>query len=97
MEKAQRGQTQARCRTGKAEQWDGRHHACGHQHYIQGPRVAAHVAGRAVGNAEEIDSGHRQQPQGFKQHAGLRFHGNLLTHQPVERKAERQPQRNNRQ
>ena len=53
------------------------------------------MAGWAVGDAEEINRRHRQQPQGFKQHPRLRFHRNLLTHQAVEGKAERQTEGDN--
>lgn len=66
LEEAQRGEAQTRCRAGKAQQGDRCDHACGHQHQVQPPWVAAHVAGGAVGNTEQVDRGDRQQPQGFK-------------------------------
>ncbi len=55
------------------------------------------MAGRAVGDAEKINRRDRQQPQGFKQHAGLCFDSYLLTHQAIKGKAERQAEGNNRQ
>ncbi len=55
------------------------------------------MAGGAVGNAKQVNRGNRQQPQGFKQHSRLRFHGDFLTHQTVKRKAERQTEGDNRQ
>ncbi len=61
MEKAQRGEPQTRCRPGKAQQRDGGHHARGHQQQIERPRVLAHMAGRAVGDAEQPDCRHRQR------------------------------------
>ncbi|MNR37767.1 hypothetical protein D3C85_1558170 [compost metagenome] len=55
------------------------------------------MAGVTVGDAEQINCGQWQQPQGFEQHPGLRFHGDFLTYQAIKRKAKRQPQRDDRQ
>ena len=55
------------------------------------------MAGWAVGNTEQIDCRHGQQPQRFNQHAGLRVDLNLFAQQAIEREAERQRQGDDRQ
>ena len=54
LEEAQRGEAQTRCRAGEAQQGYRRDHARGHQHQVQRPWVAAHMAGGAVGNTEQV-------------------------------------------
>ncbi len=55
------------------------------------------MAGGAVGDAEQPNRRHRQQPQRFHQHAGLRIDSDFLAHQTIKGKAEGQPQADNRQ
>ncbi len=55
------------------------------------------MAGGAVGDAEQVDRGERQQPERFDQHAALRVDRDFFADQAIEGEAQRQAERNQRQ